>query len=438
MLTPPFPLSAGGMAALGAAVSSGALQAKARECCDPGHDASAAAPPGQARARLHQLDTQLHCSVIGTCLSAAELRKLMARHLDTQGRSDLELHHQAVGLAHENGELSKALHKALDQRHAAAIKSFAAAQDEAALEAAWKQAWQQGDIPGAYWALLTHKCTGHALRQMAFGEVHMLSHLMGSAHRHELKRFVALEKDNLELQDRLERERSRHQKTQQERDALTAQMRQQALDFEARLAQARAQRPLDDASVPADATALVGMHTERRERAERAAGQAWAEAGRLQQMAEQLQQRVQWLGEELAAAERELHRNAAEPQAGDSVQQQALQGRRLLYVGGRPSSTPAIREHVQRHGGEFLHHDGGLESRKGLLAAQLPRVDLVVFPVDCVDHDSMVNLKRLSERHGVPFLALRTASLASFAATVARELAPPGPDRASQFCLRHG
>lgn len=438
MLTPPFKLSAGGMAALGAAVSAGALQAQAGQCCGHAPQEPGCAVPSPSRARLYQLDTHLHCSVIGTCLSAAELRKLMGRHLDTKGKSDLELHHQAVGLAHENGELSKAIHKALDQRHAVVIKGFAAAQDEAALEAAWKQAWQQGDIPGAYWALLTHKCANLALRQMAFGEVHMLSHLMGSAHRHELKRFVALEKENLELQERLERERARHQKTQQERDALAGQLHQQALEFETRLAQARVPLPAEGDGRCADASALVGMHTQRRERAERAAGQAWAEAGRLQQMAEQLQQRVQCLGEELAAAEKELHRAAAEPQAMDTVQQQALQGRRLLYVGGRPSSTPAIRDHVQRHGGEFLHHDGGLETRKGLLAAQLPRVDLVVFPVDCVDHDSVVNLKRLSERHGVPFLALRTASLASFAATVARELAPPSPDRASHFCLRHG
>lgn len=447
MLTPPFPLSAGGMAALGAAVTSGALQAKvqaqskaeARPCCDHGvHEEPAAAAAAPSRTRLHQLDTHLHCSVIGTCLSPGALRKLMARQVDTQGRTDLELHHQAVGLAQEGGELSKALHKALDQRHAAVLKTFAAAGDEAALEAAWKQAWQQGEIAGAYWALLTHPGASFALRQMAFGEVHMLSHLMGSASRHELKRFVALEKDNLELRDKLERERARHHKTQQEREALSAQMHQQALDFEARLAQARAQRPAEDALAPADATALVGMHTERRERAERAAGQAWAEAGRLQQMAEQLQQRVQLLAEELAAAERQLHHVDTQPHAVDPAQQQALQGRKLLYVGGRPSSTPAIRDHVQRHGGEFLHHDGGLETRKGLLAAQLPRADLVVFPVDCVDHDSVVNLKRLSERHGVPFLALRTASLASFAATVARELAPPGPARASHFCLRHG
>jgi uncharacterized protein YlxW (UPF0749 family) len=430
------------MAALGAAVSSGALQARARQCCEHDHAGSppvqSTAQPAPQRTRLHQLDAHLHCSVIGTCLSPGELRKIMARHVEVQGKTDLDLHHQAVALAQEAGDLSKALHKALDQRHAAALQLFAQAGDTPALQAAWKQAWQQGEIPGAYWALLTHKGTDFALRQMAFGEVHMLSHLMGSAHRNELKRFVALEKDNLELRDKLERERARHLQMQQERDALAAQMRQQSLDFEARLAQARTPERLEAPAEPGDVPAQVAMHTQRRERAERAAEQAWAEAGRLQQMAEQLQQRVQCLAEELAAAESALQHAATAPQAVDTAQQALLQGRRLLYVGGRPSTTPAIRDYVQRHGGEFLHHDGGLETRKGLLAAQLPRADLVVFPVDCVDHDSVANLKRLSERHGVPFLPLRTASLASFAASLVRELAPPGPGNTSRFCLRHG
>lgn len=130
MLTPPFKLSAGGMAALGAAVSAGALQSGDGQCCGHDHvrEEHGGAAHAQARTRLYQLDTHLHCSVIGTCLSPAELRKLMGRHMDIKGKTDLELHHQAVGLAHENGDLSKAIHKALDQRHAAVIKGFAAAQ----------------------------------------------------------------------------------------------------------------------------------------------------------------------------------------------------------------------------------------------------------------------------------------------------------------------
>jgi hypothetical protein len=52
-----------------------------------------------------------------------------------------------------------------------------------------------------------------------------------------------------------------------------------------------------------------------------------------------------------------------------------------------------------------------MEDRKGLLASSLAGVDIAAFPVDCVDHDSMTNLKRLCARHDVPFVALRTASV---------------------------
>ena len=52
--------------------------------------------------------------------------------------------------------------------------------------------------------------------------------------------------------------------------------------------------------------------------------------------------------------------------------------------------------------------------RKGLLAATVARADMVVFPVDCIDHDSMSMLKRVCERHQVAYYPLRTASVASF------------------------
>jgi len=47
-------------------------------------------------------------------------------------------------------------------------------------------------------------------------------------------------------------------------------------------------------------------------------------------------------------------------------------------------------------------------------------VQRVVFPVDCIDHDPMQRLKRLRLRlrHGLPYQALRSASLAGFLAGV--------------------
>ncbi|MBO9687516.1 MAG: DUF2325 domain-containing protein [Mitsuaria chitosanitabida] len=449
MQTPPFKLSPQGLAGL-TGRRDGAM---APVCCDheqpvAGADLDAAGQgqdqPAQpaafsaARMRLHQLDPHLHCSVIGNCLGSGELRRLMARHVEVKGMSDLDVHHLAVSMAAQGGDLSKALHKALDQRHAGPVRVFAAARDEAALEAAWHQAWQQGEIPGAYWALLSHKAVTPTLRQLAFGEVHMLSHLMGSANRHELKRFVTMEKDHAALEERLEREQQRRAEVIAERDRLAEQLREQALDFERRLAAAQA-GAREDREPAEQRIAQVAMQTERRERAERVAEDAVRQLERLREQLALVQQHGRAQAEELAAAEGELQRLSVGASDVEADGAGLLAGRRILYVGGRPSSTPAIRDFVESREGEFLHHDGGLESRKGLLAALLPRVDLVVFPVDCIDHDSALNLKRLSDRHQVPFLALRSASLASFAASIRRELVPAADGAVSgRFCLRHG
>ncbi|WP_431053026.1 DUF2325 domain-containing protein [Roseateles sp. L2-2] len=471
MHKPPFKLSSGGLAALAGADRSLAVSGAPGRltpfaCCDEDPATASASLPGSGaasdqasefrsppdgavanRSRLHQLDPHLHCSVIGNCLGTAELRRLMSRHVDVAGMSDLDVHHTAVSLAPQGGEVAKALHKALDQRHAGAVRAMSAAADEAALDAAWREAWRRGEIQGAYWALLTHKAVTVTLRQAVFGEVHMLSHLMASANRHDLQRFVALEKGHAELEDRLAREQARRHEALQERDRMAEQLREQALDAERQLAELRATLPQagsgDSPSSTSDLLAQVALQTERRERAERLSEDAVRQLDSLREQLERVQAHARAQAEELAAAEAELQRLSAGTPDASGDGSALLAGRRILYVGGRPSSTPAIRDFVEGRDGEFLHHDGGLETRKGLLAALLPRADLVVFPVDCIDHDSALNLKRLSERHQVPFLALRSASLASFAAAVRRELVPSG-DGAGQgqggprFCLRHG
>ena len=108
MLKPPFKLAS----ALDAVVDT--LSAAP---CFPEHTPGDDTPSG-GRARLADLDPHLHCSVIGTCLSTGELRKLMARFVFVRDSGDLEVHHEAVRFAGQGGAIAKALHKALDQRHA--------------------------------------------------------------------------------------------------------------------------------------------------------------------------------------------------------------------------------------------------------------------------------------------------------------------------------
>src|SRR5262245_21644677 len=84
------------------------------------------------RARIWELNSNLHCSIIGTCLSAGELRRLLVR-LKIPGvdaADEHELHMLGVLLASRPREGAKFLQKALDRRHHGPLSQFAKAKDD--------------------------------------------------------------------------------------------------------------------------------------------------------------------------------------------------------------------------------------------------------------------------------------------------------------------
>jgi hypothetical protein len=156
----------------------GLMDAAARHAATApgGEDASGTASPPQAakrRARIWDLDSHLHCSIIGTCLTAGELRQLLIRVKvgGAEAAGEHDAHMLGVLLAGRPKEGGKLLQKALDRRHGAALGRFARAADAAAIGALWEEAIAGGDIPGAYWALLTHPLATNELARRAFGDV---------------------------------------------------------------------------------------------------------------------------------------------------------------------------------------------------------------------------------------------------------------------------
>ncbi|MBN3757063.1 DUF2325 domain-containing protein [Paraburkholderia sp. Tr-20389] len=420
-------------------------EGRADACCAP---SKAQLADLRRRARLAELDSHLHCSIIGTCLSTHELRKLVPKYtdLDRQRASDLEIHHTAVELAIEGGAGGKALQKALDERYAGAIRLFDKAKDPDAVLALWKEALKNGDIPPAYWALMTHSQTTMSVRQTAFGDLHMLSHLVGAANRADIRRLVALEEENVSLRAKIDRQQSRLQEMSLQRDAATH-------ELDARAAHAKAQDAESDDALRAEVHTLrealtarderLALHTNRREAAEQRAAAEHDSARALRARLDEMDALVKTLQAEASALERTLQVTAADDPSHDPAASLAILERmRIVYVGGRPGSNAAIKRIVESAAGEITVHDGGIEDRKGLLAAALPGADMVVFPVDCIDHDSMNMLKRICERGHIAWYPLRTASVASFVELIGRLNADAQtntqPGGSPRFCLRHG
>jgi hypothetical protein len=370
-------------------------------------------PAAKRRTAIYDMHHSVHCSIIGTCLSSAELRRLLIKlgvhGADTAG--DHDLHKQGVTLAGRAQGGGKLIQKALDRRHEAAIKQFAKAEDETALRRLWDDAVKRGDIPGAYWAALSHSAATDAVMRQAFGDVHMLSHMVGAANRADIRRLRQLEEDNAALSAKLEAQQ------RQLRDGFTARDDKIHLLNEA-LSRALAQAPAmaghenDDLRAARDALIDLDRRLSReiahRKRLESRIEQAALAQSQAERARQDTTQECEDLRRELALVEVEINGWLGQ----DASAAPDLGGAPVLYVGGRANQVPQLKALVERAGGAFLHHDGGIEHSMTLLPGLISRADFTVFPIDCISHDAMGMVKRQCRLAAKPFMPLRTSSLA--------------------------
>lgn len=380
------------------------------------------------RLKLWELDHRFHCLVIGTCLTMDELRRL-ARKADitvSAKMSDYELHHSFVQVVDNAVFAARATHKWLDRKFAAAIKRFSACRDAGALGSLWDQATAQGEIAGAFWALITHPLTEATLQQRVYGEVHMLSHLAGHSNRSAQHELTALTRRVAELEEAQAwtAEASRLRIKELERRAETLAERAQRVGFlERELAATRTRL-----------TALESGETIAQLRAEKES--LAQDLEHVLRRAENAERKLrEWAP--LARSNTSGPRSSAAPipvltgqassdhpggrcpprcdavEAGDCPGSD-LCGRRVLYVGGRNRQVAHFRDLVARRNGDLLHHDGGLSESTARLTAMIHSADAVLCPVDCVSHDACLRIKRLCKRAAKRFVPLRSASLSAF------------------------
>ena len=158
--------------------------------------------PAKSRRKLWEIPSHLHCSVIGTCLSMDDLRKLTRKGgmRISDDATDYCVHSYFVREAGTDSKLARLLHKMLDDKHAVDIRRFSAvAADAAAIEALWEKAMENGRVAGAYWAVLSLRCAPSELVTSVYGQVHMLSHVLGGYNRNAIQRLATAEKQVAEL-----------------------------------------------------------------------------------------------------------------------------------------------------------------------------------------------------------------------------------------------
>jgi hypothetical protein len=386
--------------------------------------------PGGQRRKLWEFSTSMHCSIVGTCLSILELRKIIAKvkgH-DLKSLSDLSLHEEAVLVAGHQGAAAKLLQKALDRRYEVTIKRFDRAKDVDEVRGLWEEARRSGDIPGAYWALLTHPAKTQALVQSTFGEGHMLSHLVGAANRADIRRLAMLETERDVLTLKVEKQQAqlheaivtREVTIRRLNDVLAGTIAHESRDCPSTPSQVDTNEISALRALVTDLQRRLSTELRRCEHAEQRHDTVRIALTEANAALRTAHDESQHLREELDAAEAQLSTATGDNSEAQSNLPAILKGDRLLYVGGRIRQIPHIRAFVEAAQAEFLQHDGGVEERKGLLVGMVARADAVFFPVDCISHDAASLLKRLCRQAAKPYVRLRSASLTSFLVALRR------------------
>ncbi|GGE89481.1 DUF2325 domain-containing protein [Stappia taiwanensis] len=402
-----------------------AIDAAVKAAAAPSPRAVNTAEAGQTRRRiaLWEQNDSVHCSLLGTCASVGDLRRIARKvGIDiARGTPDYDIHGHFVRLATMDTPFTRAFQKLLDQRFEGALRRVARTPCAQDLNALWQLMCERGQVAPAYWAFMTHSHVPSDLRVRIFGEVHMLSHLAGASFRQKSVEAVA-------LRDQLQEEEDRARRVEAGlKQALEARDRELA-DLRATLARLKADQA---APAPVEPRGASRDLTRRLDKMERALQSARVRARQAEARATEL---------ETASARRAT---ASRPQTSASATTLpsvvALQPsgarpeRAVLYIGGLHGRTERLRGIAQAFNASFHHHDGGVEDTPQRLDGMLPSVDCVLCPVNCVSHDACLRAKRMCQKLNKPFVPLRSSGQTAFRNALAALLrdeaaAPAHPD----------
>lgn len=410
---------------------------------------SAKAGTGKASRRrsIWQINTSFHCSIVGICLRRRDLRTLSRKKLflnQCRDFSDYQIHSYLVTAITTRSEQSRVLGKYLDAKYRLALKRYAAAADEEAIEALWQEDFAAGTIAGAYWAIMTHPSAEGKVVGRVYGECHLLGYDFFGDYRRDIRVLERLQNQVNMLEVTLDGERHQHARQLQEAQQECAVLQEEMHDIHAQYAGGQNPSPVMASDAVRERAAMESELASGRRREQELALQNEQLAAECHSIKEQLAQSLDQLqardkkltaaGGEIAELRAELNGielallnfSPVDTSSVDSCVECAdldscrcpgrdLCGKTVLYVGGQHKMISRYRELVEKFGGRFLHHDGGKEDARRLLPQLLGGADMVFCPVDCVSHDACRCVKNMCKQYQKPFVMMRSSGLSSLA-----------------------
>ena len=140
--------------------------------------------------KIWEIESCYKCSLIGTCLTRIELRKLAGeRVFAVASGDDYRLHADFIRIADRSDSQGKALHKYLAKKYHVRVKKYLRATTDQQIKELWDCDMAEGMLDSAWWSVLTHPTVSSHLVSRLYGYLHMLGHdSLNNHHKQRLHR----------------------------------------------------------------------------------------------------------------------------------------------------------------------------------------------------------------------------------------------------------
>ena len=376
--------------------------------------------PDAKQKKLWQIDQNMMCSVVGTCLSMEEARRIgrkFSARCDDETQLDSVIHSMLVRDCSTQNQISVYVNKVLNKKFSGLVRVFQNLQDSSAVVQNWQRLLKEGLIPGAYWAAISHTALTTEDRTRIFSDVHMLSHLVGSSNQSLIKRLVEYENSIKTLEARHGNSQRKMQQHLEEQETTIALLRQKT----AELTSALRQRPAATAAQGSKHVCHQSKLRILRQRHKRLED----EKQELQTTADVRLRRLKDAGRKIKLLEQDLQSleqivqnlGCSEP----AQKTDTLKDMSILYVGGLNTTSNAMKSFVRKLGGELVHHSGGAGKKElSDLPVLVANADAVIVPMDNVSHASALEVKRACKRLQRPFMPIKSSGLGALATALSQ------------------
>ncbi len=360
------------------------------------------------------------CPLIGSCLNEEEHKRMLKKSgYQIKGLRLYEVHAHIMKMLHDENKVSVKVDNYLRRKYKTDIDEFGRA-NEQELRTEWNKRLTNGNFAGLFYLACARRDVSEDLVEEMFGEIHMMSHHGVNAISRIKGEFRESQNTNSRLKDQIKTQKQSYRELKKENQTLRNELSLALKKLESleKSESSDNQKELEKPLELQDQTELELQLLEQQKEIQQLKTELRTSYKEVETLTELLEEN-EALNDHLKGDIEELISHFTKLTEVHSKtentpnQDQDLESKRVLIVGGMTKIKHLYQHMVEMNGGQFEYHDGYLKNGNSNLDAKVSRSDIIICPVNCNSHNACNRLKRLCRKYKKPLKMLPNASVSS-------------------------